>query len=92
MAFTICGIELFSNETNYIANESFLRPLDLDNFVSHEHKLVKCNLGILISFRCKRSFGLWFKVRDHLVGGSVSNKPVVHCYSGVGQKLMLLEP
>ena len=75
MAFTICGI---SNKTNYIANQSFLRPLDLDRFVSHEHKLVKYNLGILISFHCI------YKVRDHLVCGSVSNKPIVHCYSGVG--------
>ena len=78
MAFTICGIELFSYKTNYIANQSFLRQLDLDHFVSHEHKLVKYNLGILISFHCI------YKVRDHLVCGSVSNKPIVHCYSGVG--------
>ena len=78
MAFTICGIEFFSYKTNYIENQSFLRPLDLDHFVSHEHKLVKYNLGILISFHCI------YKVRDHLVCGSVSNKPIVHCYSGVG--------
>ena len=62
MAFTICGIELFSNKTNYIANQSFLRPLDLDHFVSHKHKLVKYNLGILISFHCI------YKVRLQLHG------------------------
>ena len=78
MAFTVRGIEVFSYETNYIANQSFLRPLDLDHFVSHEHKLVKYNLGILISFHCI------YKVRDHLAHGSVSNKPIVHCYSGIG--------
>ena len=72
MAFTVCGIELFSNKTNYIANQSFLRPLGPDHSVSHEHKLVKYNLGILISFTT-----YIYKVRDHLVCGSVSNKSIV---------------
>ena len=89
MAFTINLWNLSLSQIKQIILQTiFFTHGPLEYFIPHEHRLVKYMysaqiswknnsfLGILISFRCT------YKVKDHLVCGSVSDKPIVHCYSG----------